>query len=77
MAAKVVVVARTSVSDAPLGEPFRVLTRESAEKVSVTLDDMFSPRLLGALFLAGISGWIMFSTAILAWTIIDCCHCKK
>ena len=53
------------------------MTRESAEKVSVTLDDMFSPRLLGALFLAGISGWIMFSTAILAWTIIDCCHCKK
>lgn len=49
VAAKVVVVARTSVSDAPLGEPFRVLTRESAEKVSVALGGMFCPRLLGAL----------------------------
>lgn len=33
VAAKVVVVARTRVSNAPLGEPFRVLTKEAAEKV--------------------------------------------
>lgn len=33
MAAKVVVVARTRVSDAPLGEPFRVLTKQCAEQV--------------------------------------------
>lgn len=33
VAAKVVVIARTKVSDAPLGEPFRVLTGEAAEKV--------------------------------------------
>ncbi|CAM9255833.1 unnamed protein product [Hapterophycus canaliculatus] len=34
VAAKVVVVARTRVSNAPLGEPFRVLTMEAAEKVA-------------------------------------------
>ncbi len=37
MAAKVVVVARTRVSNAPLGEPFRVLTKEAAEKVRLIL----------------------------------------
>ncbi|CAM9105762.1 unnamed protein product [Scytosiphon promiscuus] len=35
VAAKVVVVARTRVSNAPLGEPFRVLTKEAAEKVAL------------------------------------------
>lgn len=33
VAAKVVVVAKTRVSDAPLGEPFRVLTKQCAEQV--------------------------------------------
>lgn len=35
MAAKVVVVAKKKVSNAPLGEPFQVLTEESAEKVKI------------------------------------------
>ncbi|CAM9259184.1 unnamed protein product [Ectocarpus sp. 4 AP-2014] len=34
VAAKVVIIARTRVSNAPLGEPFRVLTKEAAEKVA-------------------------------------------
>ncbi|CAB1120457.1 unnamed protein product [Ectocarpus sp. CCAP 1310/34] len=34
VAAKVVIIARTRVSDAPLGEPFRVLTKEAAEQVA-------------------------------------------
>ncbi|CAM9222679.1 unnamed protein product [Ectocarpus fasciculatus] len=34
VAAKVVVIARTRISNAPLGEPFRVLTKEAAEKVA-------------------------------------------
>ncbi|CAN0309544.1 unnamed protein product [Pylaiella littoralis] len=34
VAVMVVVVARTRVSNAPLGEPFRVLTKEAAEKVA-------------------------------------------
>lgn len=37
MAVKVVVVARAGVSSAPLGEPFRVLTKEAAEKVRLSL----------------------------------------
>lgn len=32
-----VVVARTRVANAPLGEPFRVLTKEAAEKVWLSL----------------------------------------
>lgn len=36
IAAKVVVVARIFVRNAPLGEPFRVLTKEAAEKVGVS-----------------------------------------
>lgn len=67
VAAKVVVVARSSVSDAPLGEPFRVLAKESAQKVSVALDGMFSRRLFGVLsrpaYREG-QGWPMFTTGI-------------
>lgn len=33
MAVKVVVVARERVADAPLGEPFRVLTKDAALQV--------------------------------------------
>lgn len=44
VAARVVVVARNRVSDAPLGEPFRVLTKESAEKVRMFAAVVAEPR---------------------------------
>lgn len=44
VAAQVVVVARTRASDAPLGEPFRVLTEESAEKVRLCEDTLGAVR---------------------------------
>lgn len=59
MAAKVVVVARTRVSNAPLGEPFRVLTKEAAEKVrlELALPDFFLGFLATQPHTQGFSVW--------------------